>query len=59
MIKKLVFLLVVLGTAYAPIELTRVIVATTQLEPQYIFEIAFMWVWYVAAMILVWRLVCR
>lgn len=62
LILKLLFLLVVMFTLYAPIELTRVITLSWEyygLLPELWFEIAFIWVLYVAAMILVWRLVCR
>ncbi len=58
MIKKLLFLLVILFTCYAPAELTRGIVAwgndygiPPNLDLR--FEIAFIWVLYVAAMIIV------
>lgn len=52
MIKKL---LIVLCTVYAPVELTRVIYYWGT-QGQFSFEIAFIWVLYAAAMILVWDL---
>ena len=43
--KGLLILLICLLTIYAPIELTRVIVAWG-LAPQFMFEIAFLWLFY-------------
>ena len=69
MIKKLFFLLVVMLTIYAPCELTRVILTANLiigkvdilrlLVREQIVEVAFIWVGYVAAMMLVWRLVWK
>ena len=53
--KLLISVLIVLLTVYGPVELTRVIYHWG-IVGQFRFEIAFMWVLYVAAMGLVWRL---
>lgn len=58
-VPKLLFLLVIILTIYAPAELTRAIIVYTSLGPQYIFEIAFIWVLYVAAMILAGGLIWK
>ncbi|KKN50755.1 hypothetical protein LCGC14_0629250 [marine sediment metagenome] len=59
MIKKQLFLLVIILTIYAPAELTRAIIVYTSMEWQYIFEIAFIWVLYVAGVILAGVLIWR
>jgi hypothetical protein len=66
MIKKLLFLLVVMLTIYPVAELTRIILTANVVVGQIdvllnvwweqVFEIAFIWVGYVVGMGLVWRL---
>ena len=52
MISKLVKAIIICGTLYAPLELTRYIVAFG-LTNQLIFEIIFIWVLYVISMSIV------
>ena len=51
--KSLILLLVIALTIYAPIELTRAIIIVCGLAPEFIFEICFMWVFYISGLSLV------
>ena len=51
-LKSLLVVLICLLTIYAPIELTRVIVAWG-LSSQFIFEIAFVWLFYALALVII------
>ena len=51
-LKSLLVVLICLLTVYAPIELTRVIIAWG-LSSQFIFEIAFVWLFYALALFII------
>ena len=46
-------LLVIALTIYAPVELTRAIIIVCGLAPEFIFEICFIWVFYISGLSLV------
>ncbi len=52
--KYLLITLIVLGSLYAPVELTRVIINWST-SGKFLFEIVFIWVFYVIAMIIAIR----
>ncbi len=57
-VRSLLILLVCLLTIYAPVELTRVIIAW-DLSGQFLFEVLFIWVLYAIAMFLISVLVAQ
>ena len=58
--KVLIWLLIVALTLYAPVELTRYILLIMGNHPvitpiEFICEIIFIWIFYIAGMIIVWK----
>ena len=57
--KRLSMLLVSLLTLYGPVELTRVILDWEGFSGKFMFEISFMWVLYIIAMIVTSTIIAR
>ncbi len=56
--KALLIILICLLFVYSPVELTRVII-DWGLSGKFIFEIAFMWVFYLAGLFIVFRVILK
>lgn len=51
---KLWLALIIMLTLYAPLELSRLI-TSHKLTAEFIFELVFLWTFYIGGMLLVWR----